>query len=1106
MSQRNPQKRTANPVKPGRPDRTAPANMTRRPSGDGTTTRTRPATEIRNTKAQFRNLPLEGHRLVASVALVAMLLVTLIPSPAAVRPPDPAAFLTPGIAGAGSVPGDIALGTGSIDQFNALFPFRSLSERSGDNLASVWPEAADALSYDPASLRSRRTILGQFYASSSGDINTRLRDTGLETLPPADKLQGIEQAYIQMQSDVDPSIAARGISGQAALVLMRTLTRTPEERTERERQVLFGLQEAINRSPETWQLTYNWGLANMIMGNYAAAFEAMRGVRFTAQGEGNIWPYFWMGVAAVREGKPATAITTFRDGLGIQPAADATEGVRREYEHAHRLLREGLADAQWANRTPVEAYNSYLDLIKLGTSGMGVYNKWLRLGVQQHAYEALVRDMRDIYELGGLDTGLTARIHHDRARILSFLGRQSEAMEEYRLAAGIGESDPRLLISYAQALESAGEHRAALGQAELAIGRLGKDPATVDLASIAATAVMTNASMEQTASAQHLLDANLVRARAWGSTGQVGLIDSVAGQAQAQAGGVSAGEAGLLNLYAAFMHEAAGENAKARDSYRAAWDRLKGLAPGQPGRAAALAGLARAEGAVDGPNKGLETLSANGYNLAALNADVGTDPDAPEILTQGSLLLEQAGQQGQAANALRIAAIARNLQDARGLTGVSRTLWAPSSTSTPASGMLAVGDEARRLGETGLAKMRYRQAYGLEPALAPAFNNLGVLYAQTGNSSLAEFYLRASNAVSPGYVWGAQNLASYAYKQGLGNFLTGEGAQAEVIKTAGAPAAAWGFPVHADERGLVPAPYTATGDFLGKVPVLALVALLLAHTIVGRDRAANRGLIPTRGVLGRLGQMADARFKDAAPALTAARPGPRGALAAIAVPALIGTLALAWHAGHGWLDVALVFLPVALVSAVIALAANELAQWVAARRNRGVTLHHTSLLGVLLGLASVPFGVMYGWGATTRVQPEPAGGDGKSSRGVAARRTPADSDLAYEAQIEAAADEGALPEARAVDGRSGLSKAATIMMAGLLANLGLGLVFGLAYLLTGWPSLRLALLANVLVLTFTAVSEPPADGWTLYRRNPALWLALFVFGAMLSVLLVAGVI
>jgi hypothetical protein len=80
------------------------------------------------------------------------------------------------------------------------------------------------------------------------------------------------------------------------------------------------------------------------------------------------------------------------------------------------------------------------------------------------------------------------------------------------------------------------------------------------------------------------------------------------------------------------------------------------------------------------------------------------------------------------------------------------------------------------------------------------------------------------------------------------------------------------------------------------------------------------------------------------------------------------------------------------------------------------------------------------------------------------------------------------------------------MFAGLLANLALGLIFGVIYWLTGWPSIRLALFAQALVLAFTAVSEPPADGWTLYRRNAPLWLATFVFAATVATLLAIGLI
>jgi hypothetical protein len=81
-----------------------------------------------------------------------------------------------------------------------------------------------------------------------------------------------------------------------------------------------------------------------------------------------------------------------------------------------------------------------------------------------------------------------------------------------------------------------------------------------------------------------------------------------------------------------------------------------------------------------------------------------------------------------------------------------------------------------------------------------------------------------------------------------------------------------------------------------------------------------------------------------------------------------------------------------------------------------------------------------------------------------------------------------------------------VALAGLLANVVLALLaFGL-YKLAGWPTLRLILLANVAVLAFTAVSEPPAEGWYVWRRAPLLWLALFIGAAAALTLLALGVV
>jgi hypothetical protein len=58
-------------------------------------------------------------------------------------------------------------------------------------------------------------------------------------------------------------------------------------------------------------------------------------------------------------------------------------------------------------------------------------------------------------------------------------------------------------------------------------------------------------------------------------------------------------------------------------------------------------------------------------------------------------------------------------------------LWANNGTTTPANAALETGDAARleaasAQGDPALAVMRYKQAYSLDPALAPARNNLRV--------------------------------------------------------------------------------------------------------------------------------------------------------------------------------------------------------------------------------------------------------------------------------------------------------------------------------------------------------------------------------------------
>ena len=521
----------------------------------------------------------------------------------------------------------------------------------------------------------------------------------------------------------------------------------------------------------------------------------------------------------------------------------------------------------------------------------------------------------------------------------------------------------------------------------------------------------------------------------------------------------------------------------------------------------------------------MKLLTDNGYDPTSPSSTVISDTDAPLLLGQGAQLLQQAGRAADATNALRVAAVAANVRSAHALDGVGRALWASDGTSAPASLALAAAEAsaATSTQPSGLTAMRYVNAYALDPSMVTAPNNLGVWYAQNGKTDLASFYLKAANFASPQYALGGHNLAALEYGRGLGNFFTAESGQAAAIKSVGPQSLSWGYNLRSDDRGPFPAPATPSGsNSLGLLTVVIIIALLLLHTLVGKDRLTNRmGVRPTRGILGTIAGPVDAEVKKLVPGLVQPRKDLSGLLLVVGIPSLIGMLALAWAAGHGSIQVALIYLPVALLVSLLAFGANEFAQYFAARRNSGTSLHHIWPLGSVLGILSIPFGFVYGWQVITRVQP--ASGDTSEDapsarRNVATRRarTGEELDMAYEAQIEAAADldtvdtqgKTAAPVS-APSARSrlfALSPSARIFFAGLAANLVIGLIFGIAYWVTAWPSLRLGLFASMLVLAFNAVSEPPADGWTLYRRNSPVWLVLFIFASAIVVMLASSII
>lgn len=1076
------------------------------------------AAQSAKTTSQTTRYPLEQHRMVASIGLVLLILLTLVAplsTSANTRP-----LVTPQIDGSNS----IVIGATSKDLESEIFPYRTVVEGNMGNLQSAWPDVSDVLNYDPSSQEARRAIIGQIFASSSGSLEIRVKDSGMVSNPDRTLIDSIASLYQQMQ---DNNRATNGLSMLAILVSLTS--RNLEIRYNREREAIFGFQQAANDSPGVWQYTYNWGLANFLTGNYLSSYEAMRTIEGLEDTKDYHMIEFWKGLSALRMGETDEAIRIFNEVIAAQPSnTSSSQGVLPDtFYEARDLSQEALGDAQWARRDPATAYNTYYDTLLLGKSTYGLYRKWLRLGLEQHAYEQMLDDMAAITTSGITQRDLIGRVHHDRARLLSYLGRDAEAQSEFTLAlAQNGQEDPSLLTSYAQFLYARGDTDGALAQSENALRYLTRDLSAGDMISVAGNVLTTTVSLNTRLSDQEAMDNHIVRAMVWTRQNKPDLVNNLVSNIVADAEVQSPEIGGLLDLYGAYVYEAAAQATsgdasgalyqKSAELYGKSWAKLNDLGPGQPGRAAALAGQARTTSLSTGrtPTNGIDILKAGGYDPVTISKTVSNDADAGDLLYEGALLLEAAGQQAQAANAYRVASVVTNLHDAQDFSGSGRPLWTNNGTPAPALFAQRTGDALRRAEGSDLSQavFRYKQAYSLSPALASAWNNLGVLYAQMGNPA-SKAYLELAGLASPDYVLGNHNLAAAAYKAGYGNFFIAETAQGNAIKATGPESLRWGYSLRYDDRSDLPGPSAPPVDFWVKVGALALLLLLLLHTVVGQDRMTNRmGLVPTKGVIGQLATTVDARLKAMLPGLLSPGSGSRGALlTSIVIPAVVGMIALAWAAGHGSLEVALVFLPIALLVALLAFGANELAQRWAAGRARASTLHHLSPTGVLLGILSIPFGFMYGGQNVTRLTTTDGKQDGSRVRKA---RTVEESDLLYEAQAEAAADSDGTGTVEAVpaslsgggSGRFNLSPAARIMFAGMVANLLLGLVFAFFYWLTGWPSLRLGLFATMLVLAFTSVSEPPADGWTLYRRNAPLWLAVFLFASTMVTLLAVGII
>jgi hypothetical protein len=245
-----------------------------------------------------------------------MLLLVSLLTPFPPSAPDPAPFITPRIGGSNSIPGMLV----GDEVQQAIFPYLTVIERSQGS-STIWPGVDTILRLDPSDPRVRKAFIGQMFASSTGALDTRVKDTGMASNAASEVLEDIETAYETM---IDGTQRSRGINGLVVTQLIRAESLPVARRFEVERLAIGALESAISIDPNTWQFTYNWALANMLSGNYAAAYEGLRTiVNRSDLNTGNLVP-FWMGLAALRVGDPGEASIRFQEAIDAKRREGAT--------------------------------------------------------------------------------------------------------------------------------------------------------------------------------------------------------------------------------------------------------------------------------------------------------------------------------------------------------------------------------------------------------------------------------------------------------------------------------------------------------------------------------------------------------------------------------------------------------------------------------------------------------------------------------------------------------------------------------------------------------------------------------------------------------------
>ena len=985
-------------------------------------------------------LPLEYYRLIAAALLVGLLGISIL-APLGPAPVAQARLMTPTLDGGGQ-------------PFDQVFDYRAPAELG---TAGTPPRSA-LLRAAPDSQR--------FLAAIAGEIQRAQSPDSAATPARNDRLVENPQRWGDLETFYGGTMGgATGDFGFNGLGMVKLLRATQATGAQREGLI----QEAINlftpawqARPNTWFYAYNLALAHIMLGNYGTATTLLDDVLRVDSSRPEV--RFFRGLAALRTGEPAQAILSWNP---LVSANDPDWGV---------LAGEGLRDADGARGNAEFAAQGYRQLLDT-TPGLDwtLYDKLLRLEMGRGTTGAMLAMIDTMQGHVPDDIASLPRLLYDRGRILALTGQPGAAQAAFEQGLDMVPNEPAFHLALAQTLLASGNTRQALTEAEAALRAAGADPSAADFGP--AIAGLTGDEGAQRRGRQ-VLGARAVQAAAWAAHGNTGALDAM-GNGLATLATSDAARAGWYRLFAVQVAAAAGRVDAARAALGPALD-AAGAPPAAPGKGAILNAFATLLTPAQAASEAGALLGRAGSSLAtpAPALDGATAAFYAGLAAQ----LEAAGQANEAGPLYRAAAAwEQAVRAAKPTTPV-----APTGVDAPIHYRSLEANYLLRKGDYRLAIARYRQLLAVEPTTAGAWTNIGIAYDRLGDAARARRGCELAVRLDPQNAQAQHNLGVLNYREfNLPGAEAAFGAANLAARTANH---AWGYAlVPAGGSLALPAP-PPSADFWARIPALIALLLLLLHTLIPRrpqedDPAVYRA--PQAGLLGRLGAALPALGRNLAAPLS------------LALAVAVAGLAWAWAGSGNNPLIAVLLLGSGLLAALLALGGQELAQALAARREprRGATTHQVAPLGLLLAVLTAPLGLVYGWQVVTRAGA--AGAPPSDSAPDADEATPAPTPrpgarASTPARTPSAPTSTARP---ALVGWGALGPQARVALVGLLANALLTLLCLAGYLTLGWPVWRLALLANLAVLAFTAVSEPPAEGWHLWRRAPLLWLLLFIGAA-----------